>query len=151
MALYASRYVYSLLSSSQEANITYLWNYNGKVRPSEKAQQVVEWLNLRASARPRFISLYFQDVDVAGHAFGPDSEQVKAAIARVDDAINVLISGIRDAGLEQRADIVVVSDHGMTKTTQTQSLNWRDYLNDDEAWVIDHRPLLQIYPFKVNG
>jgi predicted AlkP superfamily pyrophosphatase or phosphodiesterase len=63
----------------------------------------------------RFMTLYFDDVDTAGHQFGPDSREVNAAIERVDSAIGQLIRGIEAMG--RPVDLVIVSDHGMAATS----------------------------------
>jgi alkaline phosphatase D len=82
--------------------------------PNEKrVTQVLEWLRLPAESRPHFITLYFSDVDSAGHAFGPESPQVAAAVAMLDEQIGRLMAGI--AELKLPVDVIVLSDHGMAK------------------------------------
>src|SRR5262249_45550917 len=44
---------------------------------SARIDQVLEWLDRPASARPVFLTLYFEDTDVAGHDHGPESTQVR--------------------------------------------------------------------------
>jgi predicted AlkP superfamily pyrophosphatase or phosphodiesterase len=52
-------------------------------------------------------------VDHAGHAYGPDSPQTRAAVAEVDGMMGRLRAGI--AALHLPVDLIVVSDHGMIK------------------------------------
>ena len=68
----------------------------------------------RQAEQPSFVSLYFDEVDTAGHDFGPDSPQLADAAAHLDAALGALVAGVRRLGLEDRTTIVVVSDHGMT-------------------------------------
>jgi predicted AlkP superfamily pyrophosphatase or phosphodiesterase len=101
-----------------EANIqgtlpTYYMKYDAKYPNRKRVEQVLEWLQLPAEKRPHFITLYFSDVDSAGHAHGPDSPEVGAAVREVDDEIGRLVAGVAKANL--RVDIVVVADHGMAK------------------------------------
>jgi len=42
----------------------------------QRVQQVLDWLALPERERPSFITLYFSDVDTAGHTFGPESPEV---------------------------------------------------------------------------
>jgi len=59
-------------------------------------------------------------VDRAGHAWGPDSVQVEAALATVDAALWRLIGGLNASGLLGRTHLLVVSDHGMSATDASQ-------------------------------
>jgi Type I phosphodiesterase / nucleotide pyrophosphatase len=101
-----------------EANIqgtlpTYYMKYDAKFPNRKRVQQVLEWLQLPPERRPHFITLYFSDVDSAGHAHGPDSPEVASAVREVDDEIGRLVEGV--AKLNLRVDVVVVADHGMAK------------------------------------
>src|SRR5580693_659832 len=101
-----------------EANIqgtlpTYYMKYDAKFANRQRVEQVLRWLQLPAERRPHFITLYFSDVDGAGHAHGPDSPEVASAVREVDDEIGRLVEGV--AKLNLRVDVVVVADHGMAK------------------------------------
>jgi predicted AlkP superfamily pyrophosphatase or phosphodiesterase len=101
-----------------EANIqgvlpTYYMKYDAKYPNRKRVEQVLEWLQLPAERRPHFLTLYFSDVDSAGHAHGPDSPEVASAVREVDDEIGRLVEGV--AKLNLRVDVIVVADHGMTK------------------------------------
>ena len=52
---------------------TYYLHFDDKIANDARIAQVIEWLHLPAADRPHFITLYFSDVDHAGHEFGPDS------------------------------------------------------------------------------
>ena len=93
---------------------SYYLHYDDKVPDPVRVDQVLTWLKLPESQRPHFVTLYFADVDHAGHEYGPDSPQTRAAVAGVDAMVGKLRAGI--AALHMPVDLVVVSDHGMTKT-----------------------------------
>lgn len=94
-----------------------LWRpFDIKVTSQQRVQQVLQWLALPATERPHFITLYFDKVDTIGHRYGPDSAELNAALGEVDSAIGELLAGIRTQGLQQKINIVVTSDHGMTAT-----------------------------------
>ena len=110
-----------LLSASyfwvgSEANIqgmhpNYFYRYDDKVANSARVDQVLKWLKLPAERRPHFITLYFDDVDTAGHQFGVNSDQTRKAVLAIDEQIGRLREGIAASGLP--VNLVVVSDHGM--------------------------------------
>lgn len=74
---------------------------------------VLAWIDLPPAQRPALILLHFDPVDFAGHLFGPDSPQVNTAIGQVDAAVGELVAGLKARGLEDKVDLVIVSDHGM--------------------------------------
>ena len=92
---------------------TYYMKYDAKYPNDQRVEQVLAWLKLPAEQRPHFITLYFSDVDSAGHAHGPDSPEVAAAVARVDKEIGRLAAGVAELNLP--VDMVVLADHGMAK------------------------------------
>jgi predicted AlkP superfamily pyrophosphatase or phosphodiesterase len=81
----------------------------------QRADAVIDWMRRPAATRPRFVTLYFDTVDTAGHEFGPDSPQVNAAAGEVDGAIRHLVDAL--AALGQPANLVIVADHGMAATS----------------------------------
>ena len=62
-----------------------------------------EWLDLPAAQRPTFLTLYFSDIDSAGHDFGPESRAVADAARRVDRYLNRLMRGL-DADADCRIE-----------------------------------------------
>lgn len=87
--------------------------FDAKVTPDQRVDQILAWLDLPADQRPGFITLYFNDVDGAGHEHGPDSPQVNQAIQDTDAAMTRLVEGLKQRGLYDRMNIIVVADHGM--------------------------------------
>lgn len=92
---------------------TYYLHYQDTFPNAARVDQVLAWLKRPADQRPHFITLYYPDVDHAGHEYGPDSPQEHAAVLRVDAMIGRLRTGL--ARLHLPVDLIVVSDHGMTR------------------------------------
>lgn len=92
--------------------------FDGKMTPDARVDQALQWLDLPTGQRPDFLTLYFEQVDHAGHGYGPDSPQVNAALRQIDAALGRLIDGLKQRGIFDSANIVVVSDHGMTATNE---------------------------------
>ncbi len=95
-----------------------------KVPAEERVAQVLTWLDLPPAERPRFVTLYFDDVDTAGHHGGPDSAELNAAVARVDAAIGRLTAGLAARAIV--TNLVIVADHGMATVPEDR----RQYLDD---------------------
>ena len=93
---------------------SYYYHYHEKFSPNEKADKVINWLKLPEANRPHFISLYFPEVDEAGHHFGPDSPETEKAVHLLDEAFGNLVRKVNDLGLKN-VNFIFVSDHGMIK------------------------------------
>src|SRR5271163_3928590 len=52
---------------------SYYLHYDDKFDDEKRIDIVVAWLKLPPALRPHFITLYYPNVDHAGHAYGPDS------------------------------------------------------------------------------
>jgi predicted AlkP superfamily pyrophosphatase or phosphodiesterase len=87
--------------------------YADSLPNDQRVDMVLAWLDLPRGQRPTFLSLYFSDVDTAGHTFSPDSSQTKAAVLNVDRAIARLIDGLKAREIFARVNLIIVSDHGM--------------------------------------
>ncbi len=123
---------------------TYYYRYHEKFTPTEKVKKVINWLKLPEEQRPHFISLYFPEVDAAGHHFGPNAQQTKEAVGMVDNAIGQLLGDIKKLNLEN-VQIVFVSDHGMIDVNKDQPLEIpKILLNKDLFRVFNAQTLLRI-------
>ena len=80
---------------------TYWTPFDDDMPHAERVNRVLDWLRLPEGERPSFLTLYFSDVDSAGHSRGPDSEEVKDAVMRVDKSIGDLVAGVQAAGLDR--------------------------------------------------
>ncbi|GAB2583295.1 alkaline phosphatase family protein [Dyella jejuensis] len=96
--------------------------FDGKVTPDQRVDQVLAWLDLPPDQRPRFLTLYFDTVDHAGHGYGPDSPQVDQALREVDAAMARLVDGLRQRNLLDHMNIIVVADHGMASVPKQNSI-----------------------------
>lgn len=85
-----------------------------------RVDTLLSWLDLPKAERPGFMTLYFEPVDSAGHAWGPDSDQVNQAIARVDASIGRLVAGLKARGIA--ANLIIVADHGMAAVPPDHTL-----------------------------
>ncbi len=90
---------------------SYYAHYDDNFPDEQRVEQILAWLKLPAEKRPHFITLYFANVDHAGHNFGPDAPETGGAVRHVDEMIGKLSDGIAASGLA--VDLIVLADHGM--------------------------------------
>jgi predicted AlkP superfamily pyrophosphatase or phosphodiesterase len=92
---------------------SYYLHFDNKIDENKRIDQVIAWLGLPAEQRPHFITLYYSDVDHAGHEYGPGSAQVSEAVKHVDELIGRLETELDH--LHMPIDLIVVADHGMER------------------------------------
>jgi predicted AlkP superfamily pyrophosphatase or phosphodiesterase len=131
---------------SEAVKPTYWRPFDDNVSNADRVQQVLDWMKLPEADRPTFSTLYFSEVDHAGHNSGPDSPELLAAAAHVDQAMGMLFQGIDALGLADRTTYVVVSDHGMAPTSDDRLIFLDDYLDPGEIEVVDWSPNVAINP-----
>ena len=115
---------------------TYWLPYQEDMPHAERIAQVMRWIDLPEAERPGLITMYFSDVDHAGHDHGPESPEVDAAIAKVDAAIGDLLGGLKARGLDGKVNIVIVSDHGMAKHKPEKFVRLADMVPADSADIL---------------
>lgn len=116
------------------------------VTSDQRVMDVLALQDLPEAARPRFVTVYFDLVDTAGHRYGPDSLEVNAAAAEVDAALARLVLGLKARGIA--ANVVVVADHGMAALSEDRKVFMDDILPRDAYRALSGGAFMTIYPAK---
>ncbi|MDW7680937.1 MAG: ectonucleotide pyrophosphatase/phosphodiesterase, partial [bacterium] len=90
---------------------------------TKRVEAVLDWLSLPVEQRPHFVTLYFDATDTDGHRYGPHSPEIDQAIQRLDNILGMLFDGLKQIGLEEQTNIIVVSDHGMSAVSNQRLIN----------------------------
>jgi predicted AlkP superfamily pyrophosphatase or phosphodiesterase len=112
---------------------------------AERIAEVLGWFDLPADERPAFTTLYFHDVDSAGHGFGPESAEVRDALATVDGHIGALLAGLAARDVLERVDVVVVSDHGMAALDHERLIVLDEHVDTEALHIVELSPVLGIH------
>jgi predicted AlkP superfamily pyrophosphatase or phosphodiesterase len=62
--------------------------------------------------KPAFMALHFASADSKQHEFGRESEELKLALANIDNSIGGILETIERSGLKDSTTILIVGDHG---------------------------------------
>jgi predicted AlkP superfamily pyrophosphatase or phosphodiesterase len=111
-----------------------------------RVDTVLGWMALPPAQRPRFVTLYFEHTDRAGHEHGPGSPQVRDALLAVDAALARLLDGLAQRGLVDAVNIVIVSDHGMARASLSRSIAVESLAPADVAEAITFGQVLGFTP-----
>jgi len=118
--------------------------FDENVTMTQRVDTALDWVRRPAAIRPRFIALYFDTVDTAGHRHGPDSPELDRALKDVDAQIGRLRGGLAELG--QPANLVIVADHGMAATSADRVVMIRDIADPADYHVVDEGPVALIDP-----
>ncbi|OFZ25028.1 MAG: hypothetical protein A2381_13220 [Bdellovibrionales bacterium RIFOXYB1_FULL_37_110] len=122
---------------------TYWFKYEHTTPHEVRIKQVVDWFKLPKETRPHLVTLYFPDTDDYGHSHGTDSQEIKAAVMKLDQSFGKLMGEIEK--LPFKINVIVLSDHGM----QNQDFKKVEYLDDcvdvKDINVIGSGPYANLY------
>jgi predicted AlkP superfamily pyrophosphatase or phosphodiesterase len=122
---------------------TYNYNFSTFIPTDRRIQIVKEWLSLPDDRRPHLICLYFYEVDNAGHAFGPESEELGVAVRKMDTVLGKLAATVNESGLP--VNFIVLSDHGMETVDNSNPLGLPAEIDTSKFIVPRGDALLQLY------
>ncbi len=121
--------------------------YNGKVPPEFRVDKILSYLDLPAEKRPTMLTLYFSDVDDAGHEFSPDAEETRYAVHNVDRYIEQLYNGLKQRKIDKKVNVIITSDHGMASYKVQNAIFLDDYFSDKLAEkILWTNEFIQIFP-----
>lgn len=123
---------------------SYYYNYDGSVTKAQRVEQAIDWLKLPPAQRPHLITLYFSDMDDAGHRYGPDADrQLREALFSLDEALGRLFEGVEKTGLP--VNFIIVSDHGMSPVPVEQLLPVEQLEDEDRYRSVNNGALVHLY------
>jgi predicted AlkP superfamily pyrophosphatase or phosphodiesterase len=123
------------------------WKAYDKTVPDDaRVDTILGWLDLPVQSRPSFLTLYMEDVDTAGHDSGPDSAGVDEALRHVDVAIGRLTDGLRQRGLLDRVNMIIVADHGMAATSPDRVVFLDDWVDAKSFHLISGGAVAGVSP-----
>uniref|UniRef100_A0A8D3DV00 glycerophosphocholine cholinephosphodiesterase n=1 Tax=Scophthalmus maximus TaxID=52904 RepID=A0A8D3DV00_SCOMX len=118
--------------------------------PSEEnlTDSIENALSVLRSGQAEMAAIYYEKIDVEGHHFGPDSEQVRTAVQQLDLAMLTLNSKIKEKNMVNQLNIVLFSDHGMTKIQWMEKVIELDkFINmSDIVKMMDRGAVVSMWP-----
>lgn len=118
--------------------------FDQQVSGTQRVNSVLDWLRRPADIRPKFLTLYFNTVDSAGHANAQNSPQLNAAIADIDGHIANLMDGLK--ALHQPANLVIVADHGMAEISSDRIITLDKIVDPSLYTLVDKGPFASFNP-----
>src|SRR5690625_4118915 len=121
-------------------------DYDASMPNLARIDSIVTWMDPDGPVQADFGTLYFSDVDVAGHRYGPASPEVSAKVLEADEWMGYLMQRLEETGLRGSLNLMVVSDHGMAELSHDRLIFLDDLIDLDRVRVIDRTPVAMIQP-----
>uniref|UniRef100_A0A8C3R631 Ectonucleotide pyrophosphatase/phosphodiesterase 3 n=1 Tax=Cyanoderma ruficeps TaxID=181631 RepID=A0A8C3R631_9PASS len=109
--------------------------YNGSIPYEERISGILKWLDNAQPERPDIYTLYIEEPDQSGHSFGPVSAGVIKALQAADQALGMLMDGLKQRNLHKCVNLIVLADHGMERTYCKQLEYMTDYFKVVDFYV----------------
>lgn len=84
------------------------------------------------SKNPDLMAIHLVDLDSTRHHFGVDSQEAKAAIRRMDDHLNQIVTTMKEKGIFEETVLAVFGDHYQLDTHTVVRLN---QLFKEQGWL----------------
>lgn len=117
-----------------------------KIPFKSRVDKVVGWLRMPINQRPSVITFYLEETNSAGHAYGPDSPELAAAIKLLDGRLGDLMDRLKAEHLP--VNLIVVSDHGMTPVSPNRVVLIDDYIDIATVQIDFQSPAMGLRPLK---
>ena len=80
--------------------------------------------------------IYVELTDKIAHRYGPNSEEIKETVRQVDSEISHLLARLQQRHLQDKVNIMIVSDHGMSYVAPENTINTTHYIDPADTIAI---------------
>ncbi|XP_037304907.1 ectonucleotide pyrophosphatase/phosphodiesterase family member 5 isoform X2 [Pungitius pungitius] len=122
--------------------------YNASVSFEARVGRIVEWFSAPKEEAVDFGVLYWEEPDESGHLLGPENSLMDPVIIDIDAKLGYLINELKKAGLYERVNLIVTSDHGMAQLSPDKIIELDEYVSRDLYTWVDKSPVVGILPME---
>uniref|UniRef100_H3CWD3 Ectonucleotide pyrophosphatase/phosphodiesterase 5 n=1 Tax=Tetraodon nigroviridis TaxID=99883 RepID=H3CWD3_TETNG len=120
--------------------------YNASVPFETRVERIIQWFSAPKAEAVDFGVLYWEEPDESGHLLGPQSPLMDAVIAGIDEKLGFLINELKKAGIYEKVNLIVTSDHGMVQLSPDHIIELDEYVSRDLYTWVDKSPVVGIRP-----
>lgn len=132
--------------TKERTNCTYAKPFNITLPWNDRVDTAFQWI--RDPKKPaNLVMLYIEEPDYYGHIYSPDSDRVAQLVVKLNDLTRYIYDRIREFNLQDRVNVVHLSDHGMASLMPKNFINLTSFVPEDVKYdVHGTTPVLQIVP-----
>lgn len=120
--------------------------YNASVSFESRVERIIEWFSAPDEEAVDFGVLYWEEPDESGHKLGPLSSHMDEVIVEIDVKLGFLLNELKKAGLYEKVNLIVTSDHGMAQLSPEKIIELDEYVSRDLYTWVDKSPVVGILP-----
>lgn len=120
--------------------------YNASVSFETRVERIIEWFSAPREEAVDFGVLYWEEPDESGHKLGPQSSRMDHVIVGIDEKLGFLMNELKKAGLYEKVNLIVTSDHGMAQLSPDKIIELDEYVSRDLYTWVDKSPVVGILP-----
>lgn len=111
----------------------HFYDHKPRLTLPQRVAGVLEQLAKPTNERPNLVMMYMEQPDKSGHNNGPQAHATQQAVSVVDSLVGRLCHGIRQLGLADEVNLVVLADHGMTWVDKSHQVSLAGKLRPE--WI----------------
>ncbi|KAM7304503.1 bis(5'-adenosyl)-triphosphatase ENPP4 [Ixodes scapularis] len=119
--------------------------YDPRVNFTTRVDTVISWF-LDSAEPVNCVLLYHEEPDATGHRFGPFSTEVRTQVEAVDNLVGQMVQSLAAAGLLDRLNLLLVSDHGMASVPSANVIDVDAILGADAYLEYGTSPVWNLVP-----
>jgi len=126
----------------------YYLPFDDKLDNKRRIDILLEWLQKDEKERPQLLTLYYSDIDHAGHTYGPNSSEVISTVEDIDRIIGYLNAKLKTLPFYENIHLVLVSDHGMSQLSNERRISFsklKEKVNEAELTAYSTGTMLKIF------
>ncbi|NOZ45553.1 MAG: alkaline phosphatase family protein [Chlorobi bacterium] len=108
---------------------TYSKPYDHYFPFSSIIDSVINWLQLPEIKRPHLIAFYFNEPDLTGHEYGPNSSEIVRKTEFLDSLLGVFFAKKNQLDIANKLNIIITSDHGMGEISKEKTVYFDNYIS----------------------
>jgi len=130
---------------AQKTRPTYNISFNKSISVETRIDALISWIK-NPTKPANVVFTYVDQPDATAHGSGPSSSRVIEAIKKVDYYTGYLTRKLRDNGLNSRANLIIVSDHGFADVKKENSIHIDRFVSPTLHYESGNGPIRHITP-----
>ncbi|KAL4121158.1 hypothetical protein QTP88_013723 [Uroleucon formosanum] len=108
---------------------TYTEIYNNSIHWNSRIDTIMSWIE-DENQPANLVFAYFEEPDKTSHRKGVNSQEIKNQIVRVDNTVKYMLDQLKYKNLEEKINLIILSDHGMETVTYDKIIFLDDYISN---------------------
>jgi len=129
---------------------THFQRWNGSWTFEDRVDLMIDMIT-HPESPANIVFIYLEEPDNFGHAFGPESPEIKEQIQILDNRVGYLNSKLEMLNLLDDVNLILLSDHGFVEIQQTKIINITELVDTTSYTKSGGSPVWHIYPGEDKG